>query len=596
MAGRETADDGVGSSHCDREEIRVKIRGVKESKIHIRANLNATVVNFKSIVAKECGIPVKRLIHNGRVMKDNQTLRSYGLEDNQTVYVVRGSAPDAAIQDRELASMLEEMRQLIDDSILVRYMFYMPVVRDLFNDPPSVCNMLMRKEPLSDIMDHNPEVAHILNDPTTLRVILDASHNLEILHEMMRKAMDEASSVESAEAELTELSEELERAELRHETTINSPTTDTNPLQNSYASAPTARTHTNSGALANPIVNPMADSLGVLDFPGNTASNEYMEESMVEETIHRMFYIPQFLIKFFGFNPRLRNVLDSNPQIRDVMLNPEFIILLATPQIVNAILVGHNALFVQAVREEVKRRHGWTGEGEVTASDTLQRLIDMFGDLATRAGLLPGTASAPQAAVLGHPIVNTMPGVLDFPDLERLPASILDITDSSGSPEDPMVDETIHRLFCVPQFLIQFFGFTPRLRNVLDSNPRIRDVMLNPEFTRQLATRQIVNALLIYHNALNAQSIEDEIAGRDQVTAAQTLQRLIDLFGELATRAGMIPSSPRADRPEHGDRYITQLARLQEMGFTDTQENIQALIATAGNVQLAVERIRRNRG
>lgn len=42
--------------------------------------------------------------------------------------------------------------------------------------------------------------------------------------------------------------------------------------------------------------------------------------------------------------------------------------------------------------------------------------------------------------------------------------------------------------------------------------------------------------------------------------------------------------------------YATQLSQLQEMGFFDTQENIRALSATAGNVHAAVERLLRNFG
>ena len=42
--------------------------------------------------------------------------------------------------------------------------------------------------------------------------------------------------------------------------------------------------------------------------------------------------------------------------------------------------------------------------------------------------------------------------------------------------------------------------------------------------------------------------------------------------------------------------YATQLSQLQEMGFFDTQENIRALRATAGNVHAAVERLLGNPG
>jgi ubiquilin len=44
------------------------------------------------------------------------------------------------------------------------------------------------------------------------------------------------------------------------------------------------------------------------------------------------------------------------------------------------------------------------------------------------------------------------------------------------------------------------------------------------------------------------------------------------------------------------ERFATQLAQLQEMGFFDTQENIRALTATAGNVNAAVERLLQNFG
>ncbi|EYU30832.1 hypothetical protein MIMGU_mgv1a019747mg [Erythranthe guttata] len=40
--------------------------------------------------------------------------------------------------------------------------------------------------------------------------------------------------------------------------------------------------------------------------------------------------------------------------------------------------------------------------------------------------------------------------------------------------------------------------------------------------------------------------------------------------------------------------YATQLSQLREMGFVDTQENIRALIAAAGNVNAAVDRLLRD--
>lgn len=42
--------------------------------------------------------------------------------------------------------------------------------------------------------------------------------------------------------------------------------------------------------------------------------------------------------------------------------------------------------------------------------------------------------------------------------------------------------------------------------------------------------------------------------------------------------------------------YASQLSQLQDMGFVDTQANIQALRATGGNVHAAVERLLGNPG
>jgi ubiquilin len=37
--------------------------------------------------------------------------------------------------------------------------------------------------------------------------------------------------------------------------------------------------------------------------------------------------------------------------------------------------------------------------------------------------------------------------------------------------------------------------------------------------------------------------------------------------------------------------YQDQLRQLNEMGFTDAQANIQALLMTGGNLQAAIERL-----
>jgi ubiquilin len=56
---------------------------------------------------------------------------------------------------------------------------------------------------------------------------------------------------------------------------------------------------------------------------------------------------------------------------------------------------------------------------------------------------------------------------------------------------------------------------------------------------------------------------------------------------------GATPAAPAAPLPPPEVRFQTQLAQLQEMGFYDATSNINALLATGGNVNAAVERLLR---
>ncbi|KAL2531219.1 Ubiquitin domain-containing protein DSK2a [Abeliophyllum distichum] len=71
------------------------------------------------------------------------------------------------------------------------------------------------------------------------------------------------------------------------------------------------------------------------------------------------------------------------------------------------------------------------------------------------------------------------------------------------------------------------------------------------------------------------------------------LDLLMNMFGGLGT--GGLTAPNRSNVPPE-ELYATQLSQLQEMGFFDTQENIRALIASAGNVHAAVEQLLGNPG
>lgn len=71
------ADSGGGTNGA---AVTVHIRCSNSSKFSVRTSLDAIVGDFKAVVAGSCDVPAdqQRLIYKGRILKDDQTLESYG--------------------------------------------------------------------------------------------------------------------------------------------------------------------------------------------------------------------------------------------------------------------------------------------------------------------------------------------------------------------------------------------------------------------------------------------------------------------------------------------------------------------------------------
>ncbi|CAL5397401.1 unnamed protein product [Camellia sinensis] len=173
-------------------------------------------------------------------------------------------------------------------------------------------------------------------------------------------------------------------------------------------------------------------------------------------------------------------------------------------------------------------------------------------------------------------------------------------------------------------------GLNSQQSNMLGSNSQLREMMQNPEFIRQLtfpetmqefhgnpregafidekqlmtlqqtllsqlgrqpSTQEAVE-LIIYDSTLSChiyikelqKSLEDCWCG---TLDNMGLEMLMNMFGGLGIGSPAVPV--RSDAP--GRTVCHSALTATRMGFFDTRENIQALIAIAGNVHAAVERL-----
>ena len=72
---------GVGGGEEEqREEVVINIRCSNGTKFTVRTSLNSSISAFKAALAQNCDVPAdqQRLIYKGRILKDDQTLESYG--------------------------------------------------------------------------------------------------------------------------------------------------------------------------------------------------------------------------------------------------------------------------------------------------------------------------------------------------------------------------------------------------------------------------------------------------------------------------------------------------------------------------------------
>lgn len=93
----------------------------------------------------------------------------------------------------------EQMQQqLTQNPNLVRELMNLPAVQNLMNNPEIMRSMIMNNPQMNELIDRNPELAHILNDPSTLRQTLEAARNPELMREMMRNTDRAMSNIEAS--------------------------------------------------------------------------------------------------------------------------------------------------------------------------------------------------------------------------------------------------------------------------------------------------------------------------------------------------------------------------------------------------------------
>ncbi|KAL0332813.1 UNVERIFIED_CONTAM: Ubiquitin domain-containing protein DSK2b [Sesamum calycinum] len=639
MGGGDVANEGGNSCNAAvTEEVTVNVRCSNGSKFAVQVKLNSTVEFFKSILAEKCEIPLQqqRLIYKGRILKDDQTLQSYGIP------------PDGfSICFSSLKFVCEELyKQGLGTTVLHCHP-----------------DELKPKEP-SNLQISTASDQVRIGDSQSISIWTCSARNFTIEDAL----------------------EEIWRTLITGDSMVGLEDDHTVHLVRGFATAAPADSAATSGAgarSANPVSTTdggsnQGGSLGGSGsgsslFPGlglNGLGNgnglfgialpemEQMQQQLTQNPsmirdllnmplVQNLMNDPETIRNLIVNNPQMREIMDRNPELAHILNDPatlrQTMEAARNPEIMREMMrntdramsniesspEGFNMLrrMYENVQEPFLNATTMTGDNTSDlGSNPFAALLGAQGGGPTRENSTSATTPGPESTT-SSPAPNTNPlpnpwastgtgrtqtnsgarsnptgevrplspaglGGLGFPGFEQMLGSVPDLTSFNQLMQNPTISQMMRNLLSNPQYMNQILGLNPQLQSMLDSNPQLRDMMQNPDFIRPLTSPETMQAfefftllmsqqLVNFHQALSSQ-LRNPTSREAGQNAGGTAQRRFEYVETCLVDLGLFWQQLQTDLKPLKNYMLPQLSQFTGNGFFDTQENIRALIATAG--------------
>jgi ubiquilin len=166
--------------------------------------------------------------------------------------------------------------------------------------------------------------------------------------------------------------------------------------------------------------------------------------------------------------------------------------------------------------------------------------------------------------------------------------------------QTPMFQQMMTAMTQNPQMMAQMMQMNPMVQQMAQQNPQVAMLLQNPQLMQQLMNPQTIHAMMHMQQVMSGMQQAQGQGGPTQPAAAPAggaqdyagmmaaLQGNPMLAQMLAGGAGAGSVLPPAAMAEFEQRYASEIAQLEAMGFTDRASNIEALRVCDGNVELAI--------
>ncbi|KAG0003718.1 Ubiquilin-4 [Entomortierella chlamydospora] len=251
-------------SNIPQQAIVLTIRPSTGSTFTTTISTESTVRQLKEKLATlELPATSIRLVYSGRVLKDEDQLSVYSIKEGHTIHMVKGAsnrANEQAVQTvRPQSNNSASGPEGFDEQGLMATLLDNPAIRDMMANPEVVRRMMMANPQTREVMENNPEVAQMLNDPSFLRQSLDMARNPKLMKQALRNNDRALSNLEMIPGGFNHLRRMYHSVQEPMEASRSAPEPSTDDLNAQFAARLNADTRPHAGELnTTPLPNPWA--------------------------------------------------------------------------------------------------------------------------------------------------------------------------------------------------------------------------------------------------------------------------------------------------------------------------------------------------
>ncbi|KAG0380176.1 Ubiquilin-4 [Mortierella sp. AD032] len=241
-------------STAPQQAIVLTIRPSSGSTFTTAISTDSTVLQLKEKLAT-ADLPATsiRLVYSGRVLKDDDQLSVYSIMEGHTLHMVKSAsnrANEQAVQTvRPNANSNAGGADGFDEQAMMRSFLENPAIRDMMSNPEMLRRVMMANPQTREVMENNPEVAQMLNDPAFLRQSLDMARNPKLMKQALRNNDRALSNMEMIPGGFNHLRRMYHNVQEPMEASRSAPQPSTDDLNERFAARLNADTRPNAGTL-----------------------------------------------------------------------------------------------------------------------------------------------------------------------------------------------------------------------------------------------------------------------------------------------------------------------------------------------------------